>query len=121
MFVQRQTHNIEIYRDDTIYEELTVLDEDDNEVDLTGYAAYSQIRTNVDGDLLMELVCEITDATNGVVTVRSAESTRELYLGPDESGVWDMEILTDDATPIRATAFSGTVTFTKDVTVEVMP
>lgn len=116
MKVQRQTHDIALYREDTVWEELVVLDTDDVIYDLTGFTAAAQIRTQVDGAVVLDLDVTITDAAVGEVLVQSPTPTTDLDLGPDDAGVWDLQILSADATPLIFTAFVGGVTFTKDVT-----
>lgn len=117
MEIARQTENLSLYRGDSIYRELIVLDVDDTVVNLTGYTFNSQIRPILDGDILAELHVEIMDATAGTISVYGAASlTDALDLGPDDEGVWDLECVSDAATPIITTAFAGTVTWAKDVT-----
>lgn len=117
MKVQRQTHDIEIYRGDSIYEELTVLDADDAAVDVTGYTFRSQVRRHKDGDVLANLDVVVDDATTGTLHVYGApELTLDLDLGPDDAGVWDLESTSDDATPIVLTSHAGAISYVKDVT-----
>lgn len=116
MKVQRQTHDIALYREDTVWEELIVLDTDDVAFDLTGFTAEAQVRTHVDGPVVLDLTVTVTDAATGAVLVESPTPTTDLDLGPDEEGAWDLQIVSSAATPLIFTAFSGAVTFTEDVT-----
>lgn len=116
--IARQTENIEIYRNDSIYKELTVKDTDGNAVDLTDYTFDAQIRRHADSDtVLVQLTVEAISAADGTVAVFGASSnTATLDLGSDDEGVWDLECVSNHATPIITTAFAGSVTFVKDVT-----
>jgi len=111
--IERQTHDINIYRGDTVYEALQVLDTDGSPVDITTYTQrLSQVRAHVDGPILLTLTVTPVDATQGTFTVTTSTPTGELDLGPDGVGTWDVQF--SDGTAIH-TAFVGTVTFTDDV------
>lgn len=114
MEIQRQELDIEVYRDDSIYKELQILDIDDEEVDITGYTFLSQIRRDYDSEyIIAEMHVEIVDAATGSITIyHQGIDTNEVDF---EDGVWDLECISDDATPIVTTAFAGSVTITEDV------
>lgn len=119
MMIQRQTHDIELYRNDDLYIELTVLDEDDDEVDISDYSFAAQIRAHTDGPILAELTVSLgTDPTAGEITVFCDGASIDVDLGPDDVGAWDLECISDAATPIETTAFAGAVTLVKDVTLD---
>lgn len=120
MEVSRQTLDIEIYRGDDIYEEVIVVDDDEVAVDLTGCTFSAQVRRHEDTeDVLLPL--EVVETTGGALsagqlTVLSVQDTSDLDFGPDDEAVWDLQIITAEATPLVVTAFKGTVTYVKDVT-----
>lgn len=116
MDILRQTHNLEIYRGDNVYMELEIVDSDEEAVDITGCTLTSQIRRDFDNeDILLRLHPTIIDATTGLIEVVSVDDTSDLDFGPGD-GVWDLQLVTDEATPLVLTAFAGTVSYAKDVT-----
>lgn len=119
MDIQRQTHNIEIYRGDTISETLIVVDSDDVSVDLTGCTVEGEIRRALNGEVVLALDVTITTPGNGVVDILTDTPEEDLDLGADGVGVWDLQIT--DADDHRYTSHSGSVTFVEDVTEIVSP
>lgn len=116
MKIERQTHDIEIYREDAIYEPLTVLDADGVAFDLTGYTLSASIKSHIDGPTILILNVAAVSAADGTVLVTSHTPETDLDFGTDGVGVWDLQIASSDATPYIYTAFAGAVTFVQDVT-----
>lgn len=114
--LERQSHDIAVYRGDTIVEDLTVLDPEGNAVDISGWTGMAQVRTHVDGAVLLTLSVTPVLATDGTIRVESTASTSSLDFGSDGVGVWDLQFSSADATPVVQTAFVGAVSYTKDVT-----
>lgn len=127
MKIQRQTYDIKLYRGDTIREELQVLGVsqsqsspdtliEDQIFNLTNYTLKAQIRRIIDGPIVEELVCSVTNASRGEIVVTTAIPVGDIDLGPDLVGVWDLQIMSNEATPKVYTAFLGQVTYMEDVT-----
>lgn len=127
MKIQRQIYNLNLYRGDTIHEELQVLGQsldqgnpDSTTTDLayniTDHDIKAQIRRVIDGPIVIELSCSATGPTRGEILITSETPIGDLDLGPDGIGVWDLQISTQEATPKVYTAFVGNVTYIQDVT-----
>lgn len=116
MDIARQTHDIEIYRGDTIYESLTVLDSEDVAVDVSDCTYTAEIKRAVDGDVVLALEVDGTDAATGILIVSAPTPEAGIDLGTDGEGVWDLEIASNAATPIIRTSHRGSVTHVEDVT-----
>jgi len=104
-----QTINMKLYIGDDFFMELPVADKDGNPVDLAGYVAASQVRTNANAvDIAATIDCEIDVPQSTVyVHLRSSEA-----MGLPGSGVWDLQI---DG-PRLLTLAAGTVTGVARVT-----
>lgn len=89
--------------------------------DLTDYEVYSQIRQKYSStDVLVEITCTVADdPKTGQVTLSIPASTSSAVTVA--SGVWDCEIVSPDVVPKTTRILQGKVTFSPEVTREVIP
>lgn len=112
-----ETLDLEIYRGDTFVQELTILDSDDNPIDVTSYTFSSQVKRAASSEeALAEFEVSIIDGPNGIVQILLHPADTQDMPVPSTSWVWDFEVATDDATPVVTTYFKGEVTVVGDVT-----
>lgn len=112
------TQHISIYQGDDFSLSLIIKDNEGNVVDVTGYSYLCQIRRKTTASTtLAELDVTATDAINGVVEI-SLNKTVTVDLPIPKTNqywVWDLEVLTDAATPVSTTYYKGTVSVEADV------
>lgn len=90
--------------------------DDDDPVDLTNYTFEAQIRRTYDSTVVLaNASVDSSDAANGNLVIAFHSSETDLYF-PDGTGVWDLQITDDSATPLVTTTHRGTVTIVDDVT-----
>jgi hypothetical protein len=111
MDIERQELDLEIYRGDTISKTLTAVDSSGSDVSLVGFSGNAQIKRHKDGDVIAEFTVEIDGET---ITITLDTSEEGYDLGPDGTGVWDLQV--NDGTH-RYTTHAGIVTYVEDVTV----
>jgi hypothetical protein len=111
-----ETLDIEIYQGDTFRRTLTLLDSDDQPLDLTDYTFLGQIRRTVDSEVVLATFdTTIVDAANGEVEIRLEADVTELLPVPSTAWAWDFESQSNDASPVITTHYRGEVTVEKEV------
>lgn len=98
---------------------LSVLNDEVNSVlepvDLTGWTATSQIRTEVGGTILLDMTSMIVLGADGSITITvPALAASTPALRNAKKGVWDLKLIEPDNKSSRWA--SGFVTFIQDVT-----
>jgi len=88
---------------------------------LTGFAAYSQIRKKASSTaVLIQVTCTISaDPTDGQITLSIPAATSSAVT--EASGVYDVEIVSNDVVPLTTRILKGKVTFDPEVTRTVIP
>lgn len=115
MDIERQELDLEIYRGDTISKTVQVVDANGGAVELTDCSGAAQIKRHKDGDVIYEFDVEIVADDSGNVNLLLDTSEEGDDLGPDGTGVWDLQIT--DSEDHRYTSHAGIVTYVEDVTV----
>ena len=111
-----ETVDLELYRNDSYVFTFEVTDTEDDVVDMTGYEFFGEIRSSYDSETVLAdfRFIETNVATGELTAIIDAAETDALVL-PGGDGVYDIQIATDDATPLVHTVRRGAVTFAKDV------
>lgn len=111
------TVDIELVRNDSYVWTFDVEDVDEEAVDMTSFTFDGHVRRSYDSDdVLATFRFDETNVATGELTaiIDAAETADLDFLGG--SGVYDIQIASDDATPLVYTVRRGAVTFVKDVT-----
>jgi hypothetical protein len=115
-----ETVDIELYRNDSYVWTFDVTDVDDVAVDMTGYTFNGEVRRSQDSvDVLADFrFVETNIATGELTAILDATEVGALEdsLPASLEGVYDIQIMSGDATPIVHTVRRGAVTFIEDVT-----
>jgi hypothetical protein len=115
-----ETVDIELYRNDSYVWTFDVTDVDDVAVDMTGYTFDGQVRRTYDSaDALAEFRFIETNVATGELTAildPAGVTAIDADFPADGDAVYDIQIMSDDATPIVHTVRRGVVTFVDDVT-----
>ena len=113
-----ETVDIELYRNDSYVWTFDVVDVEDEAVDMTGYTFTGQVRRSPDSvDVLAEFRFIETNIASGELTaiidaVDVGNMEDDLFNG---RGVYDIQIMSGDATPLVHTVRRGAVSFVDDI------
>lgn len=110
-------HDIVIQQGATFILSVTLEDESEQAIDLTGATARMQGRERIDDSATLFSLTSgagdiVIDASAGSVTVTIADTATDDYTF--ETGVYDLEVIESDGTVLRV--LQGVVTLSKEVT-----